>query len=101
MRSEENAVALAKVLAGAFLLRGAQLMVVRRIDSQHIVAFHTMAITWLLKRISAYDSANNKKAKNKIIIFFKCLSSLLGSVDARSSLQMSVCSSHLYMSKAF
>lgn len=86
--SEEHAVALAKLLATCFVIRGAQLAVVRRIDSQFVVKLHTDSITWLCKRISAYDTAGNKRARNKSILFFKLLLPLLSSIDSRDSLAM-------------
>ena len=79
--------ALAKLLAGAFLIRGAQLTVVRRIESQHVVNLHTASISWIWKRIAQYDSGN-RKARDRCIVFFKLLTPLLTAIDARDSLAM-------------
>ena len=86
--SEENSIALSKLLSTAFLIRGAQLAVVKRLDSRFVVTIHTSLITWLFKRIAAYDAAGNKKARTKCISFFKVLTPLVNSIENRDSLKM-------------
>lgn len=86
--TEDDAVALAKLLSSAFLIRGAQLAVVRRLDSNFVVQIHMGLINWICKRITTADTAGNKKARNKNILFFKVLLPLLNSVDSRDSLRM-------------
>ena len=87
VKTEEHAVALAKLLASSFLIRGAQLTVVRKIDGQHVIDLHTSSISWIWKRIAQYDSSN-KKARNRSIVFFKLLLPLLTALDSRDSLAM-------------
>ncbi|KAI0089427.1 hypothetical protein BDY19DRAFT_1070111 [Irpex rosettiformis] len=86
--TEENSVALSKLLSTAFLIRGAQLSIVKRLDSQFVVSIHTSLISWLFKRIAAYDAAGNKKARTKCITFFKVLTPLVNSIDNRNSLRI-------------
>lgn len=87
VRTEEHAVALSKLLASSFIIRGAQLTVVRRIEGQHVVSLHTSSISWIWKRITQYDSGN-KKARNRSIVFFKLLLPLLTAVNSQDSLAM-------------
>ena len=87
-RNDEQAVAVAKLLSTCFVIRGAQQSIVRRIDSQHILNFHTSSITWICKRISGYEANNNKKARNSSIVFFKLLAPMLSSIAPRDSLAM-------------
>jgi cohesin complex subunit SA-1/2 len=86
--TEENSIALSKLLSTCFLIRGAQLSVVKRLDSQFVVNIHTSLLSWLFKRIAAYDAAKNKKARTKCISFFKVLQPLVISLDSRDSLKM-------------
>jgi cohesin complex subunit SA-1/2 len=88
VRGEERAVALAKQLGQSFMIRGAQLSVVKRLDSQYIVQTHTNLLTWIVKRISTYEVAKNKKARKMAILFFKVLQPLLAAVDSRDALKM-------------
>ena len=86
--TEEHAIALAKALSACLLIRGAQLSVVRRLDSKHVVDIHTTFLNWAGKRLAAYDNAKNKKARNKCIMFFRVLLPLLSSIDQRDALKM-------------
>ena len=88
VNTEEHAIALAKALSACLLIRGAQLSVVRRLDSKHVVAIHTTSLSWVGKRLAAFESANNKKARTKCIKFFRVLLPLLSSISNRDSLQM-------------
>ncbi|KAI0703063.1 hypothetical protein BC835DRAFT_1319789 [Cytidiella melzeri] len=86
--NEENTVALTKLLSTCFIIRGAQLAVVKRLDSQFVVNVHTSLLSWLFKRIAAYDTAGNKKARTQCISFFRVLQPLLNAVDNRDSLKI-------------
>ena len=85
---EEKTVALAKPLASCLVVRGAQLSVVKRLDSRFVFDVHASLISWVCKRIASYEATVKKKARNKAILFFKVLTPLLGSVEARDSLRM-------------
>ncbi|KAI0316231.1 hypothetical protein OF83DRAFT_1276961 [Amylostereum chailletii] len=85
---ETHAISLAKLLVGCLMIRGAQLSIVRKLDSVHVVAIHTTLLSWAAKRIGAFESNKNKKARNSAILFFKVLQPLLAPVDSRDGLKI-------------
>ncbi|KAI0698963.1 hypothetical protein C8T65DRAFT_719862 [Cerioporus squamosus] len=84
--TEEHSIALGKLLSTCLLLRGAQLAVVRRLDSKYVVEIQTTSLSWVGKRLAGYESTKNKKARNKCIKFFRVLLPLLSHIDSRDSL---------------
>lgn len=88
VQTDEHTLALAKAVASCFVIRGAQLSIVRRLDSRYVIEAHTSLVTWICKRIAAYENAKNKKSRNRSIQFFKVLLSLCISVEKKDSLQM-------------
>ncbi|KAI6145125.1 hypothetical protein BKA82DRAFT_4170216 [Pisolithus tinctorius] len=74
--------------SSTFMIRGAQLAVVRKLDSQCIVKMHTTLLTWIIKRISTLDADKNKKQKGNALLFFKVLVALLKSVESRDALSI-------------
>lgn len=82
--------ALAKMLSGCLWIRGAQLSVVRRLDSQHIINIHTTLLTWIGKRLALYEANKNKKGRNTAVLFFKVLHPLVAPVQSRDALKMCV-----------
>ncbi|KAI0672301.1 hypothetical protein C8Q78DRAFT_1026321 [Trametes maxima] len=84
----EHAIALAKALSACLLIRGAQLSVVRRLESKYVVDIHTTSLNWVGKRLATYEGAKNKKARNKCILFFRVLLPLLSSIDNHDSLKI-------------
>jgi cohesin complex subunit SA-1/2 len=70
------------------MIRGAQLSIVRRLDSQHVMTVHTALTTWIAKHIGAYESNNNKGLRNTAVLFFRVLIPLLATVDSRDALRM-------------
>ncbi|KAI0827388.1 hypothetical protein BC628DRAFT_1369278 [Trametes gibbosa] len=88
VHTEEHAIALAKALSACMLVRGAQLSIVRRLDSKHVVDIHTTSLNWVGKRLATYDTAKNKRTRNKCITFFRVLLPLLSTIDNRDSLQI-------------
>ncbi|OCH94580.1 hypothetical protein OBBRIDRAFT_747233 [Obba rivulosa] len=87
-RTEEHSVALAKALSACFLLRGAQLSIIRRLDSQFVVEIHTTLLTWISKHLAASEASKNKKSLAKAVTFFRVLQPLLSSIDNRDSLKI-------------
>ena len=85
---EEHAVALARALASCFVVRGAQLSVIKRLESEHVVEVHTNSISWIVKRISTYENNKNNKMRTKALLFFRTLQQLLVTVDSRDALKM-------------
>ena len=88
VHDEDHAIALGKTLSGCLLLRGAQLSVVKRLDGQHVVDIHSRSLNWVCKRLATYETAKNKKARNKAIKFFRVLLPFLSSIDPRDALKM-------------
>lgn len=90
VRDETNAVALAKLLLSCFVIRGSQLSIVRRLDGQYVVQVHSTLLTWITKRIAVYESNKNKNGLRSSITFFRVLLPLLGVIESRDALKMSV-----------
>ncbi|KAH9947828.1 hypothetical protein B0H21DRAFT_821509 [Amylocystis lapponica] len=88
VESEQHSVALAKALVPCLQIRGAQLSVIRRLDSQCVVEMHTLCLTWIGKRLSAYENSKNKKGRKKAISFFRVLLPLLATIDNRDALKI-------------
>jgi len=85
---EAHTIALSKQLASSFLIRGAQLSVVRRIDSQYIVQIQTNLLTWIGKRLATYENNKNKKSRKIAITFFRVLIPMLVTLDSRDALKI-------------
>ncbi|KDQ56870.1 hypothetical protein JAAARDRAFT_36349 [Jaapia argillacea MUCL 33604] len=86
--TEEHVIGLAKILAPCFVMRGAQLAILRRLESQHVVEIHTSLLTWIGKRLGIYEVNKNKKGRNTAIIFFRALLPLLVNVESRDALKI-------------
>jgi cohesin complex subunit SA-1/2 len=87
---ETNVVQLAKHLAQTFMLRGAHLTVLKRLDVQYIVQIHTTSLSWIAKRIAGYETNGNKKALRTATTFFKVLVPLLVGIHSRDAMKMCV-----------
>lgn len=87
---DAKTIQLAKQLASCYILRGAHLSVVQKIESRHIVQIQTKLLSWICKRIAAFQTGKNKKSLKTATLFFKVLPVLLGSVDGRDAMTMSV-----------
>ncbi|KAL5478298.1 IRR1 [Sanghuangporus weigelae] len=88
VETEQHALGLAKALAPCLIMRGAQLSVIRKLASEYIVEIHTTLLSWITKKISAYETMKNKRGRNKSILFFKVLQHLLVGIDARDALNI-------------
>ncbi|KAF9224974.1 hypothetical protein BS17DRAFT_779369 [Gyrodon lividus] len=86
VKDEERTVGLAKQLASSFIIRGAQLAVVRKLDGQYIVKAHKDLIKETIKNISACEKSKNKKRLATAVLFFKILTPLLSAVESRDAL---------------
>jgi len=85
---ETHSVSLAKSLVPCLMMRGAQLAVVRKLEGQHLVAVHTQLLSWVVKRLGAYESNKNQKKKEATVLFFKVMQPLLAPLDNRDALVM-------------
>ena len=88
VRGNDNAVALAKVLSSCFIVRGSQLAVLRRLDTEHIIQIQINLLSWIIGRIAAYEKNKNKKGLRLAIGFFKVLVPLIGPIPTRDALKM-------------
>ncbi|TFK31727.1 hypothetical protein BDQ12DRAFT_93119 [Crucibulum laeve] len=88
VRDESNSLQLAKVLANCFVIRGSQLSVVRRLESQYIVQIHTTLLTWIGKRLATYQSNKNKKSLKSAVMFFRALVPLVSMIESRDALKI-------------
>ncbi|KAF9817346.1 hypothetical protein IEO21_03487 [Rhodonia placenta] len=88
VQTEEHALALGRSLASCLMIRGAQLAVLRKLDAQYVVAIHTNSLSWVVKRLVAYENAKNKRARTRSILFFRALIPLLSTVDNRDALHI-------------
>ena len=86
--TEEHSIALGKALTGCMLIRGAQLSVVRRLDSKYVVEIQTTSLSWVGKRLAGYEATKNKKARTKCTKFFRVLLPLLSSMNQHDALTM-------------
>ncbi|CAE6429916.1 unnamed protein product [Rhizoctonia solani] len=87
-KSDANTIALAKALSGALVIRGAQLSVLRRLDTAQVANVHTTCISWIVKKISGYQTMGNKNARNRSVAFFKSLVWLLGTVESADAIRI-------------
>jgi len=81
-------VGLAKALTPIFVIRGAQLSIVQRLPSHHVVEIHCSLLSWIIKRIAGYEAGGNKKKKADSIEFFRVLHALLVTIDSKEASQM-------------
>lgn len=88
VRDETNCVQLSKLLSACFVIRGSQLSIVRRLDSQYVVQIHCNLLTWISGRIGTYDKNKNSKALKTAILFFKALIPMLALIQSRDALKM-------------
>jgi len=86
--TEDHVIALAKTLIACTVVRGAQLSIVRKLESQSIIDIHTALISWIVKRIAAYETTKNKRDRQKSILFFKALQHLLTAIDPADALKI-------------
>ena len=90
VNDETESLALAKILAQTFVLRGMQLSILKRLDAQYIVQIHTTLLNWIAKRLKAYENNKNKKLKKTSILFFKLLVPLANGIEDEHALKMCV-----------
>lgn len=87
-QSEESSATLAKLLGSSFVVRGAQLSITRRLAGRFVVDIHTSSLSWIIKRISGYETSGNKKKKSDSIEFFRVLQPLLATVESGDAIKM-------------
>ncbi|KAF9463277.1 hypothetical protein BDZ94DRAFT_636599 [Collybia nuda] len=88
VRDDQNTLHLAKLLATCFVIRGSQLSIVRRLDSQHVVQVHLDLLSWITKRLAVYENNKNKKSLKLGIAFFRVLVPLVSMIQSRDALKI-------------
>ncbi|KAG6913621.1 hypothetical protein DXG01_005518 [Tephrocybe rancida] len=88
VQDETKMVQLAKLLATCLAVRGSQLSIIRRLESQYVVQVHNELVSWIVKRLTIYKSNKNKKSSKLAILFFKALVPLLGVISSRDALKI-------------
>ncbi|KZT43430.1 hypothetical protein SISSUDRAFT_1040461 [Sistotremastrum suecicum HHB10207 ss-3] len=85
---ETHTLALAKILAGCFVIRGPQLSIIRRLDAKFVVDLHLTALSWVVKQIASYQTSSNKRMRNKTIIYFRVLIPFLATIKSQDALKI-------------
>ncbi|KAJ3761453.1 hypothetical protein EV360DRAFT_37795 [Lentinula raphanica] len=86
-RDDSSFNALSKLLSSCFILRGGQLTVLRRLDSQYIVEIHTTLINWVIKQLGSRSNSNSKDTKT-LLLFFRGLIPLVAALQSRDALKI-------------
>ncbi|KAJ3840935.1 hypothetical protein F5878DRAFT_43352 [Lentinula raphanica] len=86
-RDDSSFIALSKLLSSCFILRGGQLTVLRRLDSQYIVEIHTTLINWVIKQLGSRSNSNSKDSKT-LLLFFRGLIPLVAALQSRDALKI-------------
>ncbi|KAF8607344.1 hypothetical protein BDV93DRAFT_488383 [Ceratobasidium sp. AG-I] len=87
-KSDANTVSLAKALSAVLVIRGAQLSILRRLDTTQVAIVHTSCVSWIVKKIAGYETMGNKNARNRAVAFFKSLVPLLGTVESTDAIRI-------------
>ncbi|KAK7021888.1 cohesin complex subunit [Paramarasmius palmivorus] len=85
---ESYTVALARLLATAFVVRGSQLAVLRRLEPQYVVSIQTNLLTWIASQLATHKDSGDKKSLKNSLLFFRALIPLVGSLDSRDALKI-------------
>ncbi|SGZ15754.1 BQ5605_C029g10698 [Microbotryum silenes-dioicae] len=86
--SDEQLVAVGRLLATATAVRGAQLAIVRRLPADELVNLHTTALRYIIRKVGNLDQASKSTARNRAFSYFKALAHLLLGVEGRSALTL-------------
>ena len=79
---------MAKLLSQAFVIRGTQLSILRRLEPEHVITIHTTLINWVVKKLSAYGKNKNKKLTKSSLLFFKVLVPLASGLPSGDALKI-------------
>ncbi|KAF7319423.1 SCD domain-containing protein [Mycena chlorophos] len=88
VEDESNVVQLAKALSQAFVLRGAHLAVLKRVDTQYVVQVQTTAVTWIAKKLGSLQTSKNKRGLLVGVTFFKALIPLLAGLQQKDAMKI-------------
>ena len=88
--TEEHAIALAKLLASHFSIRGAHLTVQARLSSQHISHILTGLSNWLVQKLKASEGKRDKEMTKKVSTLFRALVQLVLGLEPNDALKLYV-----------
>ncbi|KIL63611.1 hypothetical protein M378DRAFT_107004 [Amanita muscaria Koide BX008] len=88
VEDEDNTVQLAKTLSGCLVIRGSQLSIVKRLESQYVTQIHMTLIDYIVKKLAVYQQNKNKKLIRVAGSFFRGLLPLLLSVKSQEALEI-------------
>ncbi|KAI3614191.1 mitotic cohesin complex [Moniliophthora roreri] len=85
---ESDVVALARLLASCFVIRGSQLAVLRRLEAQYVVSVQTNLLTWIANQLATHQDSGDKKGLKTSLLFYRTLIPLVGSIESRDALKI-------------
>ena len=88
--TEEHAIALAKLLASHFSIRGAHLVVQARLSSQHVSHILTGLSNWLVQKLRDTEGKRDKEMTKKVSTLFKALVQLVLGLEPTDALKLCV-----------
>ena len=90
MDTEEHAIALSKLLASHFSIRGAHLAVQARLSSQYVSHILTGLSNWLVQKLGAAEGKKDKEMIKKLSTLFKTLVQLVVGLEPTDALKLCV-----------
>ena len=88
--TEEHAIALAKLLASHFSIRGAHLTVQARLPSQHVLHILTGLSNGLVQKLKAAEGEKDKGMTKKVSTLFRALVQLVVGLEPTDALKLCV-----------
>lgn len=88
--SDERLVAVSRVLAGAVVVRGAQLAIVKHLKTSDHVQLHADALAYIVKKYAVLRDGKKKDASTRALGLFKALANLLIGLDGQGALKVYV-----------
>ena len=88
--TEEHAIALAKLLASHFSIRGAHLTVQARLPSRDVSHVLTGLSNWLVQKLKATEGKGDKEMTKKVSALFRALVQLVLGLEPNDALKLYV-----------
>jgi cohesin complex subunit SA-1/2 len=88
--TEEHAIALAKLLASHFSIRGAHLAVQARLSSQYVSHILTGLSNWLVQKLETAEGKKDKEMTKKVSTLFRALVQLVIGLEPTDALKLCV-----------
>jgi cohesin complex subunit SA-1/2 len=88
VKTDFHLIALSKILVNAFVIRGAQLSIINRLDGEHFISLHSRLVSWAAKKVAAYEANKKKSLRNKALRIFRASTNLLLGVHSEAAARM-------------